>query len=116
MKWILITKKNLKKIDANIQTGSGIIDSLVISDVASTFYNFPNSYHTEITNRILIPLPKLYKPNFQFSVYTSSSILGLDILKRYKIQFPDDAVYLEKYLSNRFLYYFVSDSDFTEPL
>ena len=89
-------KKELKKIDAHINTANGIIDSLVISEVTLTFLNFPNSLHTDIINRILIPLPKLYKPNFQLTVNNSSSILGLDVLKRYKIQFTDDAVYLEK--------------------
>ena len=89
-------KKELKKIDANINTANGIIDSLVIPDVALTFLNFPNSLHSDLINKILIPLPKLYKSNFQLSVNNSSNILGLDVLKRYKIQFTEDAVYLEK--------------------
>lgn len=88
--------KNLKRIDCNIQTANGIIDSLHIPNCALSFWQSQDSIHTEIVERVLIPLPKLTVKNFPIIFNNSNSLMGLDILQRFKIQFTNQFVYLEK--------------------
>jgi hypothetical protein len=77
-------------------TGNGIIDVLKLDEVFFTFYVNETSYFVEYLNKIHIIKPIIKIKEDYDAVIDSPSVLGMDILKNYKIQFVEDMVLLER--------------------
>lgn len=88
----------------NIETltaGGELANSIIINNCALGFIVNNESIHFEILNNIHISRPVLNPANINYDKklrlhLSLPSLLGLDVLRRYKVSYFDNVVYLEK--------------------
>jgi hypothetical protein len=80
-----------------IQTTMGSMDLLKLDDVILSFF-FDNNkcYFAEYFEAIYIAKPTIRNEEDYKIIMTIPSVLGIDILKNYKIEFSNDMVMLER--------------------
>ena len=78
-----------------IHTASQTIGSLILPNTRLTFMVDETSYFVETLRYILIVNPILNSENYR-DLLRIPSVLGLDILKNYKIQFTASKIILER--------------------
>lgn len=88
----------------NIETltaGGELANSIIINNCALGFIVNNESIHFEILNNIHISRPVLNPANINYNKklglhLSLPSLLGLDVLRRYKVSYFNNVVYLEK--------------------
>ena len=82
-----------------VQTTMGSMDLLKLDDVIlSFFFDNDKCYFAEYFDAIYIAKPTIRNEGDYKIIMTIPSVLGIDILRNYKIEFSNDMVMLERWL------------------
>jgi hypothetical protein len=79
-----------------IHTSTGSMDLLKLDDIILAFYFNDKCYFTEYIDAIYVARPMIKNEDEYKVLMEIPSVLGMDILKNYKIEFSDDVVLLER--------------------
>ena len=90
----LINNHNLKI--EKTQTSIGSMDLLKLEDVILTFYFHKQCCFAEYFEAIYVAKPLIKSEEEYGLVMDIPSVLGIDVLKNYRIEFSNDAVFLER--------------------
>jgi hypothetical protein len=89
-----INNNNLSFV-GQTRTANGMLNTYANNNISSISFSLPSSLHNEYINTINVSKPSLNTNNYN-SIMEIPSLLGMDILQRYKIYYDKNHVYLEK--------------------
>jgi predicted aspartyl protease len=90
-------KSNFDLYKEKVQTTMGSMDLLKLDDVIlSFFFDNDKCYFAEFFDAIYIAKPTIRNEGDYKIIMTIPSVLGIDILRNYKIEFSNDMVMLER--------------------
>jgi hypothetical protein len=90
-------KSNFDLYKEKVQTTMGSMDLLKLDDVIlSFFFDNDKCYFAEYFDAIYIAKPTIRNEGDYKIIMTIPSVLGIDILRNYKIEFSNDMVMLER--------------------
>ena len=90
-------KSNFDLYKEKVQTTMGSMDLLKLDDVIlSFFFDNDKCYFAEYFDAIYIAKPTIRNERDDKIIMTIPSVLGRDILRKYKIEFSNDMVMLER--------------------
>jgi hypothetical protein len=90
-------KSNHDLYKEKVQTTMGSMDLLKLDDVIlSFFFDNDKCYFAEFFDAIYIAKPTIRNEGDYKIIMTIPSVLGIDILRNYKIEFSNDMVMLER--------------------
>jgi hypothetical protein len=102
LKLLSITAENFRLINnyyldtEKTQTSIGSMDLLKLKDVVLSFYIDDKCYFAEYLEAIYVAKPLITNEEEYKLMMAIPSVLGIDILKNYKIEFSNDVVILER--------------------
>jgi hypothetical protein len=79
-----------------IQTSNGSMDLLKLDNITVTFYLTGDCYFVETFESIFVAKPMIRNKEDYEVIINLPSVLGIDILRNYKIQFMGNEVLLER--------------------
>jgi hypothetical protein len=102
LKLLSITEENFRLINnyfldtEKTQTSIGSMDLLKLKDVVLSFYIDDKCYFAEYLEAVYVAKPLITNGEEYKLMMDIPSVLGIDILKNYKIEFSNDVVILER--------------------